>query len=216
MYDLPLTNPGFPALIALCGRCGLCSCSYILRLDHGPSSGVLLIVLELVQIHCTNNTQLNRWYVYTVTFWSLTSILFPAAPTIDSTSCKALTQLLLDDLQTVIVDATPNRLSREGTPTPQRLIQLCPDPYLLIVDALPALSAVKSLGRTPYGAQVLASALNLKCLMTLTTKLATTPEASNEALKCVANTLLLSEVARTRLLSEDVDGGNISIDLLEV
>lgn len=53
--------------------------------------------------------------------------------------------------------------------------------------------------------------------MTLTTKLATTtPDASNEALKCVANTLLLNEVARTRLLSEEVDGGNISIDLLEV
>jgi hypothetical protein len=52
--------------------------------------------------------------------------------------------------------------------------------------------------------------------MTLATKLETTPDASNEALKCVANTLLLSEVARTRLLSEEVDGGNICVDILQV
>ncbi|KAJ8595062.1 hypothetical protein M405DRAFT_783763 [Rhizopogon salebrosus TDB-379] len=117
------------------------------------------------------------------------------APTIDSASCKALTQLLLDDLQVIIIDATPSRLSHD--------------------DALPALSAVKSFGKIPHVTQVLASAHNLNCLMTLATKLETTPDASNEALKCVANTLLLSEVARTRLLSEEVDGGNICVDILQ-
>jgi len=117
------------------------------------------------------------------------------APPIDSASCKALTQSLLDDLQAIIIDATPNYLTRD--------------------DALSALSAVKSLGKIPHGAQVLASSPNLKCLIILATKLETTPDASNEALKCVANTLLLSEVARTRLLTEEVDGGNLFIDLLQ-
>lgn len=50
------------------------------------------------------------------------SILLSDAPTIDATSCKALTQIILDDLQTIIIDATPSRLSREGTPILQRLI----------------------------------------------------------------------------------------------
>lgn len=85
-----------------------------------------------------------------------------------------------------------------------------------IADALSALSAVKGLGRIPHGAQVLASIANLKCLMTLAIKLETAPDASNEALKCVANTLLLSEPARTTLLSQDIDGGNICIELLQV
>ncbi|KAG1724806.1 guanine nucleotide exchange factor [Suillus lakei] len=49
-------------------------------------------------------------------------------------------------------------------------------------------------GKIPHGAQVLASVPNLNC---------------------VANTLLLSEPARTRLLSQDIDGGNICVDLLQ-
>jgi hypothetical protein len=85
-----------------------------------------------------------------------------------------------------------------------------------IADALSALSAVKGLGKIPHGAQVLASVPNLKCLMTLAIKLETAPDASNEALKCVANTLLLSEPARTRLLSQEIDGGNVCADLLQV
>jgi hypothetical protein len=85
-----------------------------------------------------------------------------------------------------------------------------------IADALSALSAVKGLGKIPQGAQVLASVPNLKCLMTLAIQLETAPDASNEALKCVANTLLLNELARTTLLSKEIDGGNICVDLLQV
>ncbi|KAG0695447.1 guanine nucleotide exchange factor [Suillus ampliporus] len=118
-----------------------------------------------------------------------------AAPLIDPPSCKALIQLILDDLQTVVVDESPSRFTR--------------------ADALSALAAVKGLGKIPHGAQVLASVPNLKCLMTLALKLETTPDASNEALKCIANTLLLSEPARTRLLSQEIDGGNICVDLLQ-
>ncbi|KAG1753313.1 guanine nucleotide exchange factor [Suillus lakei] len=116
-------------------------------------------------------------------------------PPIDSPSCKALIQLILDDLQAVIIDDSPSRLIRD--------------------DVLFALSAVKGLGKIPHGAQVLASVPNLKRLMTFAIKLEPAPDASNEALKCVANTLLLSEPARTRLLSQDIDGGNICVDLLQ-
>lgn len=118
-----------------------------------------------------------------------------SAPPINPPSCKALIQLIIDDLQAVIIDGSPSRLIRD--------------------DALSALSAVKGLGRIPHGAQVLASVPNLKCLMTLAIKLETAPDASNEALKCIANTLLLSEPARTTLLSQDIDGGNICIELLQ-
>ncbi|KAG2035369.1 guanine nucleotide exchange factor [Suillus americanus] len=121
--------------------------------------------------------------------------LISGAPPIDPPSCKALIQLIIDDLQAVIIDGSPSRLIRD--------------------DALSALSAVKGLGKIPHGAQVLASVPNLKCLMMLAIKLETAPDASNEALKCVANTLLLSEPARTRLLSQEIDGGNICVDLLQ-
>ncbi|KAG1729071.1 guanine nucleotide exchange factor [Suillus paluster] len=117
------------------------------------------------------------------------------APSIDPASCKALIQLILDDLRNVIIDESPSRLTRDN--------------------ALSALAAVKGLGKIPHGAQVLASVPNLKCLMTLALNLETTPDASNEALKCVANTLLLSEPARTRILSQEIDGGNICVDLLQ-
>ncbi|KAG2069989.1 hypothetical protein BDR04DRAFT_1100654 [Suillus decipiens] len=117
------------------------------------------------------------------------------APPVDLSSCKILIQLIIYDLQAVIIDGSPSRLIRD--------------------DAFSALSAVKELGKIPHGAQVLASVSNLKCLMTLAMKLETAPDASNEALKCVANTLLLSEPARTRLLSQEIDGGNICVDLLQ-
>ncbi|KAG2360174.1 guanine nucleotide exchange factor [Suillus spraguei] len=118
-----------------------------------------------------------------------------SAPPIDPPSCKVLIQLIINDLQAVIIDGSPSRLIRD--------------------DAFPALSAVKGLGKFPHGAQVLASVSNLKCLMTLAMNLETAHDASNEALKCVANTLLLSEPARTRLLSQEIDGGNICVDLLQ-
>ncbi|KAG1888755.1 guanine nucleotide exchange factor [Suillus subluteus] len=121
--------------------------------------------------------------------------LIAGAPPIDPPSCKALIQLIIDDLQAVIIDGSPSRLIRD--------------------DAFSALSAVKGLGKIPHGAQVLALVPNLKCLMMLAIKLETAPDASNEALKCVANTLLLSEPARTRLLSQEIDGGNICVDLLQ-
>ncbi|KAG2130462.1 guanine nucleotide exchange factor [Suillus bovinus] len=117
------------------------------------------------------------------------------APPINHPSCKALIQLIIDDLQAVIINGSSSRLIKD--------------------DALSALSAVKGLGKIPQGAQVLASVPNLKCLITLAIKLESTPDASNEALKCVANTLLLSEPARTTLLSQEIDGGNICIDLLQ-
>lgn len=41
-------------------------------------------------------------------------------------------------------------------------------------------------------------------------------EASSEALRCIANALLLVERARTTFIEKEVDGGDACVTLLEV
>jgi Guanine nucleotide exchange factor synembryn len=83
----------------------------------------------------------------------------------------------------------------------------------LFPDAAQALSALKTLGKHPTGAEVIAAPGNLSLLLALSLR---NPELFSEAFRCVANTLLLIEKARVTWVDGIVGGGTACIELLEV
>ncbi|KAJ7717065.1 guanine nucleotide exchange factor [Mycena maculata] len=82
-------------------------------------------------------------------------------------------------------------------------------------DAALALLAVKTLGKNPTGSQVLGTASNLSTLLALVAAHKDDAEASGEALRCIANALLLIERARGVFVSKEVNGGEVCIALLQ-
>ncbi|KAL4259413.1 synembryn family protein [Pleurotus pulmonarius] len=84
-------------------------------------------------------------------------------------------------------------------------------------DAPRALLALKTLGKHPSGSAVIAQPANLSALLTFSTCTAFKdyPEASNEALRCIANAMLLVDSARSTWTTKEVGGGDASIKLLE-
>ncbi|KAJ6583170.1 guanine nucleotide exchange factor [Mycena sp. CBHHK59/15] len=82
-------------------------------------------------------------------------------------------------------------------------------------DAAHALLAVKTLGKNPTGSEVLGTAPNLSILLSLVSTYKDDTEASGEALRCIANALLLIERARSVFISKDVGGGEACIALLQ-
>jgi Guanine nucleotide exchange factor synembryn len=84
-------------------------------------------------------------------------------------------------------------------------------------DAHLALSVIKALGRHPSGSAVIASDNNLSTLLEASKSFKDSNlEASLEALRCIANALLLIESARTTLINGSVNGGEYVVLLLEV
>lgn len=84
-------------------------------------------------------------------------------------------------------------------------------------DAHLALSAVKALGRHPSGSSVIALENNLSTLLTTSKSFKDgNLEASLEALRCIANALLLVESARATIINDSVNGGEYALLLLEV
>jgi hypothetical protein len=88
--------------------------------------------------------------------------------------------------------------------------------FTFMQDASQALSALKSLCKNKAGAQVLASATNLSFLLSLADQYKDNIDASCEALRCVANTMLLIEDARTTVIGDSVKGGEHAVQLLQV
>ncbi|KIK95447.1 hypothetical protein PAXRUDRAFT_827008 [Paxillus rubicundulus Ve08.2h10] len=112
---------------------------------------------------------------------------------LDPETRKALTQLILDDLRATLLDNTISRFAKDDAPL--------------------ALSTVKSLGSTPEVAGVLGTESNLRCLLNLSTTIESSQR--NDALRCIANTVLLNESARITFVGQDVGGGNVCVDLLQ-
>lgn len=75
---------------------------------------------------------------------------------------------------------------------------------------------MKTLGRDPAGSQVIAKADNLKTLLGFQSTFKDTPDAAMEALRCIANSLLLVDTARSLFLEKGVDGGDVTVPMLEV
>ncbi|KAK0226916.1 guanine nucleotide exchange factor [Armillaria nabsnona] len=82
-------------------------------------------------------------------------------------------------------------------------------------DAAQALLAVKTLGKNPSGSETLATASTLSALLGLSISFKDDPEASSEALRCIANTMLLFEHARGTFIGKDVGGGEICVGMLD-
>ncbi|KIM46002.1 hypothetical protein M413DRAFT_441068 [Hebeloma cylindrosporum] len=82
-------------------------------------------------------------------------------------------------------------------------------------DAAQALLAVKTLGKDPAGSKYLSEAPSLLTLLGFATTFKDDPEASSEALRSIANALLLIEEARSTFISKDVNGGDTCIVMLE-
>ncbi|KAF8830322.1 hypothetical protein HHX47_DHR2000433 [Lentinula edodes] len=122
----------------------------------------------------------------------LQSIINAPPFTFDQSSRAELIRLLLKDLKS-----------------------LGPKSRLTTKDAAQALLAVKTLGRIPSGSEPLSEAGNLSTLLSLSTSLKDEPEASTEALRCIANTLLLFDHARQTLISKEVNGGDACVSMLD-
>lgn len=87
---------------------------------------------------------------------------------------------------------------------------------LTLEDAAQALLAVKTLGKDPAGSKYLAEAPNLLTLLGFATTFKDDLDASGEALRSIANALLLIEEARSTFISKNVNGGDACILMLEV
>lgn len=86
----------------------------------------------------------------------------------------------------------------------------------MYLDAAHGLLAVKTLAKDPAGSEFLASSANLSTLLSLSSTFKDDAEASAEALRCIANTVLLIDHARSTFIEKSVNGGEICITLLEV
>ncbi|PPQ77287.1 hypothetical protein CVT25_010869 [Psilocybe cyanescens] len=83
-------------------------------------------------------------------------------------------------------------------------------------DATLALLSVKTMGKDPSGSAYIAEPNVLSTLLGLAvTFIKDDPEAASEALRCIANALLLIEQARSTFISSDVNGGDTCILMLE-
>ncbi|KAI0938907.1 hypothetical protein AcV5_000476 [Taiwanofungus camphoratus] len=126
----------------------------------------------------------------------LQSIIDAFSSQIDEANRKKLVQMILDDL----TKCSSNN-GRKGR--------------LSSKDAFQALLAVKTLGKDPAGSEVIAAPTNLSSLLALSTSFKDSTDASNEALRCIANAMLLITSARDIFTGKEVGGGEAAVELLE-
>ncbi|TFY83256.1 hypothetical protein EWM64_g757 [Hericium alpestre] len=121
-----------------------------------------------------------------------------------------------------IVDASPLSINdnerKELVVSLLNDLNLCKssDGRLSTKDAALALTALKTLGKHPSAAAVMASAKNMSTLSSLARTLKDDFDASCEALRCIANTMLLIESARGTWISDSVKGGEDTVQLLHL
>ncbi|OBZ66660.1 hypothetical protein A0H81_13405 [Grifola frondosa] len=129
---------------------------------------------------------------------SLQTLLSALPLQIDDAKRQDLIQMILDDLTKSAPSSGKSSKSR-----------------LSSKDATQALQAVKALGKNPAGSEVIASSANLSTLLGLSQSYKDNMEASHEALRCIANALLLVEQARVTFITKEVGGGEAVVELLE-
>ncbi|KAG7098154.1 hypothetical protein E1B28_000124 [Marasmius oreades] len=110
----------------------------------------------------------------------------------ESTRTKLL-KLLLDDIK---IRGSDSRISDE--------------------DASQAILAVKILGRNPQGSDYLATESGLSDLLHIASSLKEKDhlDAACDALRCIANAMLLFEDSRSTFISEEVKGGEVCVKML--
>ncbi len=83
-------------------------------------------------------------------------------------------------------------------------------------DSAQALAALKSLGKNPVGSETIAKSANLHAVLSVAEHFKDDVDSSNEALRCIANALLLVESARKTFVRKEVGGGESMVEFLEV
>ena len=127
----------------------------------------------------------------------------------DRADREELLKLLLLDLSTC---GPKSRLSAKGRSS-------CIQPRLIThhsPDAAQALLALKTLGKDQSGSLYLSSVANLSSILSFSSTFRDDPDAVSEALRTIANTLLLIAEARTTFVGGGVAGGMLSAIMLEV
>lgn len=123
---------------------------------------------------------------------------------------------LLEDINLLAKDQNSNksRLTVKGA----RPLSLRWNRRLIFVypDAPQAMLALKMLGYQRAGSQMMTAPANLSILLLASTAFKDIPEASSEALRCIANGLLLIEAARATWVSKEIGGGEASVEALDV
>jgi len=76
--------------------------------------------------------------------------------------------------------------------------------------------ALKTLGKDPAGSSFLATSSNLSTLLGFSTTFKDDFDAACEALRCIANALLLIDAARSTFISKEVNGANVCVSMLDV
>jgi hypothetical protein len=95
------------------------------------------------------------------------------------------------------------------------VVSLVPLTYTL-PEVAQALLAVKTMGKSPPGSHVIATQSNLSTLLAIAKHFKGNTAASSEALKCIANALLLIERARVTWVQDVVDSGLACLEMLQV
>lgn len=85
-----------------------------------------------------------------------------------------------------------------------------------LLDAAKALLATKMLGKIPAGSEVIGKPANLSLILAIYNSVTGESEATTEALRCIANAMLLIDTARTAFVSDSVGGGKFAVALLDV
>ncbi|KIY52575.1 hypothetical protein FISHEDRAFT_34994 [Fistulina hepatica ATCC 64428] len=110
-----------------------------------------------------------------------------APPTFDAGTREQLVQLLIDDIP-----------SHARSPHAAR-----------------AMLAIKTLGKNPHGSLIIAKPDNLTALLTFASKPNVDPDACAEALRSIANALLLVDAARRTFVNAPVRGGDVVVVMFE-
>ncbi|KAF7984825.1 hypothetical protein HWV62_10757 [Athelia sp. TMB] len=114
----------------------------------------------------------------------------------DSTSRRKIVKALIDD----VYECTVNKSSKGR---------------LVANDAGKALLAAKMLGKIPAGSEIIGQPENLSLLLTIHNNVKGDSEAGIEALRCIANALLLIDTARAAFVSDTVGGGKFAVAYLD-
>jgi hypothetical protein len=152
----------------------------------------------------------HRWSCLLIIVYFAFLILYVAPPfSVDRADREELLRLLLLDLNTC---GPKSRLSAKGTLSHTQR----PSVTLHSPDAAQALLALKTLGKDQSGSRYLSSAANLSSILNFSSTFRDDPDAVSEALRTIANTLLLIAEARTTFIGGGVAGGMLTAIMLEV
>ena len=195
------------------GRGGMATDTFsLVYVSHVQSAGRIFSSFFFVspRRHPQSPPVHHRWSCLLIIVYFAFLILCVAPPSsVDRADREELLRLLLLDLNTC---GPKSRLSVKGTLSHTQR----PSVTLHSPDAAQALLALKTLGKDHSGSLYLSSVANLSSILNFSSTFRDDPDAVSEALRTIANTLLLIAEARTTFIGGGVAGGMLTTIMLEV